>query len=53
MRPTSTKLRTLAANWLTQASVKRETIFLLGFGLGMEVGEVKEFFTESAEGEGF
>ena len=47
MRPTSTKLRTLAANWLTQASVKRETIFLLGFGLGMEVGEVKEFLLKA------
>lgn len=43
MRPTSAKLRTLATNWLTQASVKRETIFLLGFGLGMEASEVKEF----------
>ena len=47
MKPTSTKLRTLATNWLTQASVKRETIFLLGFGLDMEVSEVKEFLLKA------
>ena len=29
MNPTSTKLTSLANNWLTQASVKRETVFLL------------------------
>ena len=33
MNPTSTKLPALVNNWLTQASVKRETVFLLGFGL--------------------
>lgn len=43
MKPTTAKLRTLASNWLTQASVKRETVFLLGFGLGMDAEEVKEF----------
>ena len=31
MNPTSTKLPALVNNWLTQASVKRETVFLLGF----------------------
>ena len=35
MNPTSTKLPALVNNWLTQASVKRETVFLLGFGLRM------------------
>ncbi len=43
MRPTSAKLRTLAGNWLIQASVKRETVFLLGFGLGMSLESVREF----------
>lgn len=46
MRPTSAKMRTLAANWLTQASVKRETVFLLGFGLGMSRDTVREFLTK-------
>ena len=31
MNPTSTKLSALVNNWLNQASVKRETVFLLGF----------------------
>ncbi len=43
MRPTSTKLRTMAGNWLTQASVKRESVFLLGFGLDMSLDTVREF----------
>ena len=30
MSPTSAKLSSLVNNWLTQASVKRETVFLLG-----------------------
>ena len=34
MNPTSTKLSALVNNWLNQASVKRETVFLLGFGPG-------------------
>ncbi len=45
MTPTSTKLGSLAANWLTQASVKRETVFLLGFGLRMTVDDVSDFLT--------
>ena len=43
--PTSTKLTSLANNWLTQASVKRETVFLLGFGLRMSVEDVSDFLT--------
>lgn len=43
MRPTSAKLRTMAGNWLTQASVKRKTVFLLGFGLDMSLDTVREF----------
>ena len=45
MNPTSTKLTSLANNWLTQASVKRETVFLLGFGLRMSVEDVSDFLT--------
>ena len=45
MNPTSTKLPALISNWLTQASVKRETVFILGFGLRMTVDDVSEFLT--------
>lgn len=40
---TSTKLSALAKNWLTQTSVNRKVIFLLGFGLNMNVNDVSEF----------
>ncbi|MBQ0000605.1 MAG: hypothetical protein KBT01_03580 [Clostridiales bacterium] len=46
MNPTSTKLSSLINNWLTQASVKRETVFLLGFGLRMTPEDVSEFLTK-------
>ena len=45
MNPTSTKLPALLNNWLSQASVKRETVFLLGFGLRMTVEDVSDFLT--------
>ena len=43
MSPTSAKLSSLVNNWLTQASVKRETVFLLGFGLRMSTEDVSDF----------
>lgn len=45
MNPTSTKLPALVNNWLTQASVKRETVFILGFGLRMSAEDVSDFLT--------
>lgn len=45
MNPTSTKLTSLVNNWLSQASVKRDTVFLLGFGLRMSVEDVSDFLT--------
>lgn len=45
MNPTSTKLSSLVNNWLNQASVKRETVFLLGFGLKMTTEDVSDFLT--------
>ncbi|MDC7291052.1 hypothetical protein NXH76_25010 [Blautia schinkii] len=45
MNPTSTKLPSLVNNWLNQASVKRETVFLLGFGLRMSAEDVTDFLT--------
>ena len=41
--PTTAKLSALARNWLTQQSVKRQVVLLLGFGLKMSVEEVNEF----------
>lgn len=40
---TTTKTSVITKNWLTQTSVNRNVIFLLGFGLNMSVGEVSEF----------
>lgn len=48
--PTSSKLSALTKNWLTQTAVKRQTIFLLGFGLNMSVYDVSKFLT-NAQGE--
>lgn len=48
--PTSSKLSALTKNWLTQTAVKRQTIFLLGFGLNMSVSDVSKFLT-NAQGE--
>ena len=44
---TSAKLSALAKNWLTQRSVNRQVIFLLGFGLNMRVGDVSEFLVHA------
>ncbi len=41
--PTTAKLSALAKNWLTQQSVKRQAVLLLGFGLKMSVEEVNDF----------
>lgn len=40
---TSAKLSALAKNWLTQRSVNRQVVFLLGFGLNMSIRDVSEF----------
>jgi len=46
MSPTSAKLSSLVNNWLTQASVKRETdFFFFGFGLRMSTEDVSDFLT--------
>jgi len=41
------KLSALAKNWLTQASVNRSVVFLLGFGLNMSVDDVSGFLTKA------
>lgn len=44
--PTTAKLGALAKNWLTQRTVRRNVVFLLGFGLEMSVAEVNEALTK-------
>lgn len=45
--PTSAKLSALSKNWLTQQTVKRSVVFLLGFGLNMSVEDVNVFLTKA------
>ncbi|MBR5515596.1 MAG: zinc ribbon domain-containing protein [Clostridia bacterium] len=45
--PTTAKLSALSKNWLTQQTVKRNVVFLLGFGLGMSVDDVNLFLTKA------
>ena len=44
---TTAKLSTLSKNWLTQQTVKRNVVFLLGFGLNMSVDDVNMFLTKA------
>lgn len=41
--PTTAKLSALSKNWLTQQTVKRQVVLLLGFGLGMSEEDVNSF----------
>ncbi len=43
----SSKLSALSKNWLTQKTVKRNVVFLLGFGLNMSVEDVNDFLTKA------
>lgn len=43
---TSSKLSALIKNWLTQQTVHRNVILLLGFGLNMSEDDVNEFLTK-------
>ena len=45
--PTTAKLSALTRNWLTQQTVTRNVVFLLGFGLRMSVGDVNEFLVKA------
>lgn len=44
---TTAKLSALSKNWLTQKTVKRNIVFLLGFGLNMSVDDVNMFLTKA------
>jgi len=41
------RISSLASNWLTQQSVNRNVVFLLGFGLSMSVDDVDYFLTKA------
>lgn len=43
----SSKLSALSKNWLTQQTVHRNVVFLLGFGLRMSVDDVNMFLTKA------
>lgn len=47
LTPTTAKLSALSKNWLTQQAVKRNVVFLLGFGLRMSVEDVNLFLTKA------
>lgn len=46
-KPTTAKLSALSKNWLTQQTVKRSVVFLLGFGLNMSADDVNMFLTKA------
>lgn len=49
---TTAKLSALTRNWLTQQTVSRKVVFLLGFGLAMSVDDVNEFLTKALREQG-
>ncbi len=44
--PTTVKMGAQTKNWLTQQTVSRKVVFLLGFGLGMDTADVNAFLTK-------
>lgn len=51
--PTTAKLSALSKNWLTQQTVNRRVVFLLGFGLRMSEEDVETFLTKALRERGF
>ena len=49
---TTAKLSGLSRNWLTQQTVNRKVVFLLGFGLGMSPEDVNLFLTKALREQG-
>ncbi|MBO4839031.1 MAG: hypothetical protein J5493_06670 [Lachnospiraceae bacterium] len=45
--PSTTKLSAAAANWLNQKTAARNTVLLLGFGLGLSPAEADDFFVKA------
>ena len=51
--PSTRKWSVTLREWLTQDSVRRTTVFLLGFGLGMTPMDVSEFLSKALKEEDF
>ena len=50
---TTSTLNVLVSGWLRARSVSRETVFLLGFALGMSIDEVSEFLVKGIHEQDF
>ena len=50
--PTTSKVRAVAKNWLTQQTVSRDAVLLLGFGLSMTTEDVDAFLTKGLKESG-
>ena len=50
--PTSSRIGSLAKNWLEQKTVSRNVVLLLGFGLGMPAEDVNGFLTKALKEQG-
>jgi len=50
--PTTARLSALSKNWLTQQTVRRKVVFLLGFGLAMSAEDVNEFLKKALREQG-
>ncbi len=53
MTPTSRRPSQIIRSWLTQKSVSREAVFVLGFGLAMSVKDVEKFLKAAIQEQGF
>lgn len=53
MKETTKKWGAVIKGWLTQDVVKRDTVFLIGFGLRMKSEEVSEFLVKAIREENF
>ena len=49
IKPTSTRLRAAVKNWLTQKTVSREAVIMLGLGLNMNLDDVNGFLTKALQ----
>ena len=47
--PGTARLKNLSKNWLTQQTVNRSVVLILGFGLGMSVEDVNTFLTKACQ----
>lgn len=47
LKPTTTRSRAAFKNWLTQKTVSREVVIMLGFGLDMSLEDINDFLTKA------